>query len=94
MSRVRPNTVDECFACGLLRPCEKQHLRPQSVGGGEEWIVPLCISCHDAVDRMSPAEWGIDEVARAMADICRTPDGRRLLLRALRVCHLDQRATA
>lgn len=41
--------TEECFVCGLVRHCEQHHLLPKQVGGEETF--PLCLSCHEHVDR-------------------------------------------
>jgi hypothetical protein len=56
--------VDDCFACGLTRPCEQHHVIPRASGGEDGPTVPLCLSCHAFVTptRMhpysrDPSEW-------------------------------------
>ena len=44
-----------CFVCDNVRLCEDHHYVPQSLGGTA--TIPLCTSCHDAVDRMTWEKW-------------------------------------
>ena len=45
-----PDTIDCCTICGKTRPCEKEHFWPARFGGKK--TRPMCVSCHDALDRV------------------------------------------
>jgi 5-methylcytosine-specific restriction endonuclease McrA len=44
-----------CWRCGYLRACQKCHIVPRSLGGGDEVdnILPLCADCHDEMPNVA-----------------------------------------
>lgn len=58
--RSRANSIAECYVCSKRRPCEREHVWPERFGGKS--TAPICVSCHDAIDRMCIDTLGADEV--------------------------------
>ena len=74
--------IAKCTICGKRRPCERQHFPvPQSLGG--TGALPLCVSCHDATDRMTLDGWDPIETWRGMGELWEkmNVDGRLLLMK-------------
>ena len=44
-----------CWRCGHLRGCQKCHIVPRSLGGGDgvENLIPLCAQCHDEMPNVA-----------------------------------------
>jgi len=49
--RSRYNTFNLCYICDRKRPCEREHVWPGRLGGKS--TAPICVSCHDGLDRMN-----------------------------------------
>jgi hypothetical protein len=43
--------INQCWACGSRTECESHHVVPQSYAGINSLQVPLCIECHEFLDR-------------------------------------------
>lgn len=57
--------VQTCAVCSKERPVEWHHVVPRSCGGTNHAsnMLPLCVACHDAVDRCS-----IDNILNEMLE--------------------------
>jgi|ETNvirnome_2_300_1030623.scaffolds.fasta_scaffold13766_2 hypothetical protein len=62
--------MKECYICKrkLLGRFEKDHFPKPKRAGGKD-VYPICISCHDAKDRMSLRSWDIDEAFKSMHNL-------------------------
>lgn len=79
---------DTCFACGTpLRPgnTENHHVLPTI----NNLTVPLCLSCHDLVDRFPLHKWPTPLYLEALASIKDLPRVPKLL--ALKFIAMDAR---
>jgi hypothetical protein len=71
--------------CGEIRPCERHHTIPVSLGG--DVTIPLCVPCHDKVDRINMANWDQTDMTAGFQELfvkC-GPAGRLYLLKALKI---------
>lgn len=74
---------DQCYACGVILTksnTEWHHFPIPARCGGED-TVPLCIGCHDMVDRIPLGDWPVDWAFNAIRDMDR--DGKLFLMKAL-----------
>ncbi len=61
----------ECFACGVFTySVEKHHFPIPSRCYGTA-TVPLCVACHDMVDRVPLSDWPLDWAMKAINEIPR-----------------------
>jgi hypothetical protein len=65
----RGSTVDRCYICSKVRPCEREHVWPKRLNGTA--TAPICVSCHDALDRMNIDALEIDEAAAGWANLAK-----------------------
>lgn len=72
-----------CLACGVLLTKRTRELHHFPIPGrlGGQATVPLCIPCHDMVDRKNFEDWPIGWVFDAWASMPR--EGRLYLLKVL-----------
>ena len=62
--------LKKCYICRrkLLGRFEKDHFpKPKRAGG--TIVQPICVSCHDAKDRVSVGSWDIDEAFMGMHNL-------------------------
>lgn len=86
--------IEQCVVCGDYRHCEMHHIKPGSMGG--KMTVPLCLSCHEQIDRTPLGDWDAGEAFGAMSGLwnkCSKPE-RLLLLKFLSVMSLALTETA
>ena len=80
--------IAQCVACEKTRHCEVHHILPRRHGGkGGVNLVPLCVACHDAVDRLPLSSWDPTEAACGLARLwgALDLDSRLLLLKGIAV---------
>jgi len=56
--------LEMCFICGVYRHCEQHHVIP----GDNAFVVPLCLSCHEHLDRTPLDNWDIVETVAGIMD--------------------------
>lgn len=74
----KKETSDECFACGKVRRCEVHHVLMERFAPKES--VLLCVSCHDAIDRMEMSQWGVSEAWEGIAGVMAAGHEARLFM--------------
>ena len=86
--RFRPSepTTDRHFSCQCcdarlpIGRSEVHHLVPD----GNHRTIRICVSCHDRIDRMNLADWGLGAVSALVADWGKiSVDTRLFLLKAI-----------
>lgn len=50
-----------CFICEQNTFVEQHHIIPQSAGGAEHPKYPICVTCHDEIDRAKLDQWDADD---------------------------------
>lgn len=78
--------ISTCLCCGSEGYSEQQHWPVPRRHGGVQTI-PLCISCHDAADRLKLNEWELHNAADGFLSMWDqlSVDGRLLLMRVVAV---------
>lgn len=83
----RPVRAD-CTVCGRFSKVELDHPIPKACGG--EFLIPLCLTCHDSLDRSPLLSWSATEALSGLMSLwgkCGTPE-RLMILKMVRItCH-------
>ena len=80
------NCNDACLVCGA-KWHEIHHIIPKCAGGTDEAenLIPLCINCHNSVDRIPLKSWSPAALVEAFSDVCDTNNGKLLILKLLSI---------
>jgi hypothetical protein len=83
----RHRLVEECAICRVF-PCtpEREHFpKSKECGGKETW--PICIACHDKLDRCTLDAWDIMEAWASLAHLFEmgTREERQMLVKMFKV---------
>lgn len=78
-----------CWACGHPASIQWHHIKPQSVGGtnNEGNLVPLCVTCHDKVDRIPFGDWDISSAIGALNEA--SGDAKLAGLKFIALCYRE-----
>ncbi len=74
---------DQCYACKvvLTKGNVEWHHFPIPARSGGEYTIPLCMGCHDMVDRVPLGEWPVDWAFAAVNGLNR--EGKLFLMKAM-----------
>lgn len=81
--RTKGIDEDRCFTCDvvLTKGNVEWHHFPVPARCGGEYTVPLCMGCHDMVDRVPLGEWPVDWAFSAVSNLNR--EGKLFLMKSM-----------
>ena len=68
MKKYEDIDYESCLTCSVLltKSSTELHHFPAPARAGGEYVIPLCIACHDMVDRIPLNDWPIDWAWKAV----------------------------
>jgi hypothetical protein len=80
-----------CYACEVTvaKGNREWHHFPVPQRCGGQYVVPLCLGCHDMIDRVPLREWSVNMAHRAITESNMNREGKLFLMKLMsRLWHL------